>query len=186
MIDHPELFILRHGETVWNQKGWFQGQRDSPLTAKGQAQALAQKAILEAVEHAPNSVFVSPLGRTLQTARLALGSADFVVDDRLMEIDFGAWEGLTRAQIAAQIDYSFDDGTWNFRSPDGESFDMIAGRVAAFLNDLTGPAVIVTHGTTSIIMRGLCCGLDQAEMLELPKDQGCVYHLKDGSETILR
>lgn len=74
MIDHPELFILRHGETIWNQKGWFQGQKNSPLTEKGQAQARAQKTIIDALKRIPDKVYVSPLGRTLQTAQIALGT----------------------------------------------------------------------------------------------------------------
>jgi len=187
MIDHPELFVLRHGETVWNQEGRFQGLKDSPLTEKGQAQALAQKKLLGALECIPDNVCVSPLGRALQTARLALGpNKDLIVDSRLQEIDFGTWEGSTREEIKNQIDYAFEDGTWNFRSPGGETFEMISKRVLAFLRDLTEPAIIVTHGTTSIVLRGLCIGLDQTEILKLPKDQGCIYHLLNGKETILQ
>lgn len=187
MIDHPELYILRHGETTWNQNGRFQGQKDSPLTEKGQAQAREQKAILNALSRIPNSVRVSPLGRARQTAQIALGAdKEIIVDNRLTEIDFGIWEGLSKEQIKTQIDYSFEDGSWNFRSPEGETFDMISERVTAFLSDLTEPTIIVTHGTTSIVMRGLCIGLDQAGMLRLSKDQGCIYHLSDGEETILR
>lgn len=187
MIDHPELFVLRHGETTWNQKGWFLGQKDSPLTEKGRAQAAAQKVILGTLKRIPKTVFVSPLGRAMHTARIALGpDKDLTVDSRLTEIDFGVWEGSTREQIKGQIDYSFEDGAWNFRSPEGETFDMISERVAAFLSDLTEPTIIVTHGTTSIVLRGLCIGLDQAEMLKLPKDQGCIYHLSNGEEKVLR
>lgn len=187
MIDHPELFILRHGETTWNQLGRFQGQKNSPLTEKGEAQARAQNAILEAHKRVPDTVYVSPLGRTQQTAQIALGpKQQFILDDRLKEIDFGDWEGSTREQIRAQIDYPFVDGTWNFKSPNGETFGMISERVSSFLRELTAPAIIVTHGTTSIILRGLCCGLNQAEMLALPKDQGCIYHLSNGQETTLR
>ncbi|MGB2433038.1 MAG: phosphoglycerate mutase family protein, partial [Paracoccaceae bacterium] len=43
---YPELYILRHGETLWNQQGRFQGQRDSPLTDKGRRQAMAQGKVL--------------------------------------------------------------------------------------------------------------------------------------------
>ena len=39
---YPELYILRHGETLWTQQGRFQGQKDSPLTDKGRRQAMAQ------------------------------------------------------------------------------------------------------------------------------------------------
>lgn len=146
-----------------------------------------QKAILSRLMSVPDIAYVSPLGRTLQTARIALEEdKEFVVDDRLKEIDFGDWEGRTREQIKVQIDYPFEDGTWNFRSPKGETFDMISKRVAAFVRELTKPTIIVTHGTTLIVMRGLCAGLDQTGILRLSKDQGCIYHLLNGQETILR
>ena len=49
MLEHPDLYILRHGETVWNRQGRFQGRKDSPLTEKGRQQALAQRISLNAV-----------------------------------------------------------------------------------------------------------------------------------------
>ena len=100
MYPYPELYILRHGETLWNQQGRLQGQKDSPLTDKGRQQALAQGEVLRSVKSLPHIVFVSPLGRTLTTANLA---APFikthVKDPRLLEINFGAWEGATRDAI---------------------------------------------------------------------------------------
>ena len=62
---------------------------------------------------------------------------------------------------------SSTDRSWAFNSPDGETFGMIATRVQEFLADLDQPAIIVTHGITSIVLRGLWLGLDQAKMLEL-------------------
>ena len=103
-----------------------------------------------------------------------------------MEIDFGDWEGATREDIKAQIDYSFDDGTWNFRSPNGETFEMMSERLQAFLSDMHEPAIIVTHGTTSIVLRGLYMGLDQTSILRLSREQGCIFALSNGQETILR
>ena len=104
MYPYPELYILRHGETLWNQQGRFQGQKDSPLTDKGRRQALAQGEVLRSVKSLPHIVFVSPLGRTLTTAILA---APFikthVKDPRLLEINFGAWEGATRDAVATSM-----------------------------------------------------------------------------------
>lgn len=186
-MEHPDLYILRHGETFWNLQGKFQGRKDSPLTKKGQAQAIRQKTLLANIRNLPPRIYSSPLGRTVHTARLALGSdKELILDNRLQEIDFGEWEGSTREDIRSQINYSFESGIWNFRSPGGESFEMIFERVQAFLKDLAEPAIIVTHGTTSIVLRGLCMGLNQTEILKLSKDQGCIYHLSEGAETILR
>ncbi|CAD0186787.1 Phosphoserine phosphatase 1 [Ruegeria sp. THAF57] len=187
MINHPELFILRHGETVWNREGKLQGRKDSPLTPTGIAQAEIQKKLLGQIDRIPSDIFVSPLGRAMHTARLVLGSErDFCVDDRLQEISFGQWEGQTRQEIRQRSEGDISDDDLSFGSPDGENFEMIAGRVKAFLSDLKRPAIVVTHGATASVMRGLCTGLDRAGMVSLVREQGCIFHLRNGQERILR
>ena len=117
MFDHPELYILRHGETVWNRQGRYQGRKDSPLTQKGR-----QRKLLNANETQPRKVFVSPLGRTVEISRLATIFVDqAIVDDRLQELNFVKWEGATKQQISKQTDYSFEDEPWHFNSLGGET-----------------------------------------------------------------
>lgn len=186
MTNRPDLYILRHGQTIWNKQGRFQGRKNSALTKTGQEQALNQAKILSNLPSKPINIYVSPQGRTLETAHLALGeNTPFTIEPRLQEIAFGQWEGLTKQQIKSQTNDTLDDGTWQFKSPDGETFEMISTRVSAFLNELTEPAIIITHGTTSVILRGLYMGLNQSEMLKLPKGQGCVYHLSNAKENVL-
>ena len=187
MYPYPELYILRHGETLWNQQGRLQGQKDSPLTDKGRQQALAQGEVLRSVKSLPHIVFVSPLGRTLTTANLA---APFikthVKDPRLLEINFGAWEGATRDAISQKFKAPLQGSEWFFKSPGGETFQMISTRVMSFLQELEDPAIIVTHAVTSKVLRGIYLGLDQADLLKLPAEQGCIYHLYKGTEAVLR
>jgi probable phosphoglycerate mutase len=176
---YPDLYILRHGETTWNLQGRYQGRQDSPLTEKGRNQALVQRELLNGLYDLPSKVFISPLGRAIETARLAVTLGDRpVIDERLQEISFGNWEGLLKEDIAKNIHM--------FNNPEGETFGMISARVQEFLDDLDQPAIIVTHGITSIVLRGLWLGLDQVKMLELSTDQGCIYHLSNGTETIMR
>lgn len=187
MTKHPEILVLRHGETVWNREGRLQGQRDSPLTELGKSQALTQRTILGGHEDLPHDIFVSPLGRTIHTARLALGlRTKFQVDERLKEIGFGAWEGQTKREIRAQFNGDIDEDTLSFGSPDGETYEELRRRVSEFLADLSRPAVIVTHGATSSVLRGVCLGLDRAGVLGLSREQGCVFQVKNGKERILR
>ena len=137
------IYILRHGETVWNREGKFQGRKDSPLTENGQAQALKQRALLATIPNLPAKMLSSPQGRAVHTARLAFGSEKgLVLDNRLQEINFGEWEGSTREELKPQIDYSFESGTWNFKSPGGENFEMISVRLQAFLRDMAEPAIM--------------------------------------------
>src|SRR4051812_7588840 len=118
------ILLARHGETVFNVEGRWQGQSDSPLTARGVDQArqlgetLRQKRIA--------AVYSSDLGRALQTAREVAQFHDLEViqEPRIREINVGRWTGLTRQQILTEFPSEFDD--WAHRPeqarlPDGES-----------------------------------------------------------------
>ncbi|MBV1864702.1 MAG: histidine phosphatase family protein [Rhodobacteraceae bacterium] len=189
MTNYPELFVLRHGQTEWNKIGKFQGVMNSDLTKKGREQARAQGRILKglAIDMANTNCFASPLGRTRETAALALGDMDQSLwfDDRLKEINFGRWEGLTQTEMALGWPGAGIGGVghdWHFKSPGGERFADMAARVQSFLDELNGPAIIVTHGITSLLLRGLWRGLSRDSMLAQSRDQGCVYHLSKGQE----
>ena len=135
----------------------------------------------------PKKIYTSPSGRAIHTTSLAVGSEkEIVIDNRLEEIDFGEWEGFTRQDVKSLIDYSFESKLWYFRSPGGETFAKISERIQSFLNDMSEPAIIVTHGVTSMVLRGLYMDLNQTEILNLPKGQGCIFQLSKGTETILR
>jgi probable phosphoglycerate mutase len=186
-MKHPNLYVLRHGQTEWNLLGKFQGRKNSPLTDLGQQQALQQNKLLHALSNQPTKRYTSPLGRAMQTAELVYGSMDdVIIDDRLQEIDFGDWEGMTRDYIKTQITTPYETKTWKFAGPGGETFETICDRVGDFLSEQNEPATIVTHGITAIVLRGLCMGLTQVQMLELSHEQGCLFHVSDGAETIIR
>ena len=192
MASWPELFILRHGQTEWNAEGRAQGQQNSDLTPKGRAQAHRQGEILQEAGLGPRGLpsFCSPQGRAQHTADIALDviAQSARADDRLMEIGFGKWEGRTRAEIEQGWPWSQDIQDmmeWQFSAPLGESFDAVCARVSSFLDHLTGPTIVVTHGVTSRVMRGLWLGLEMPGMSDLPGGQGIVHHLKDGVARVL-
>lgn len=191
MPDYPELFVLRHGQTEWNAAGRHQGRLDSPLTSLGREQAAAQGRLLAGAGLSNGiACLTSPSGRTMATARIALAAigCQATPDARLMEIGFGRWEGLT----ALDIDMEWPDNRlgvdmfdWHFTSPEGEDFDAVRSRARSVLDDLKGPTVIVSHGITSRVLRGLWLGLDRKDMMDVGGGQGVVYHLKDGKQTKL-
>jgi len=195
MSQFPEIFVLRHGETIWNREGRHQGRMNSDLTALGHSQARDQADLLKAALTGRSDVVArtSPQGRAMQTARVALAKValDPLVDDRLCEISFGQWEGLTFDDIAARwpervSDLDHAPLAWNFQSPGGENFDVMRARVLDVLQSLTGPTVLITHGITSRFLRALWLGGEWDLMKDLPGGQGCVYHLVDGQHHALR
>ena len=183
----PDLFILRHGETVWNREGRMQGALDSDLTDLGQAQAQAMGGLLAGYDLSGHRLYCSPLGRARATAAIAFRQAP-TLDPRLCEIEVGAWTGLTRPEILARWPGISKDEDWlDFyaRAPGGEGFAALWDRVAGFLADLTGPAVIITHGVTSRFLRTAALGLSLAELDRVPGGQGVVFRLRDGLHEVL-
>jgi broad specificity phosphatase PhoE len=149
------IFLVRHGETEWNRVHRYQGWGDSPLTARGVAQAEAIGRRLCTLREAEAAEIVaSPIGRARRTAEIIRGritadglgrAASLRFDERLRENSIGAWDGLDRDEIAARAPGIFDgDGRheWYFRTPDGETYDDFAARIAAWLAEQDGRSVM--------------------------------------------
>ena len=182
-----DILIIRHGETVWNREGRMQGHRDSPLTDKGTAQADALGRMLrEAGFLDGRHIRVSPAGRTRATAERILDRAVDAADcdPRLLEIGVGDWEGRTIDVIRADAPHLFTEDIppfhWMDHAPGGEGFDRIEARCRAFLAELPGPALLVTHGITSRFLRAELLGLGRAGIIDLPGGQGNAFHIRDG------
>ncbi|MDO5622584.1 MAG: histidine phosphatase family protein [Paracoccus sp. (in: a-proteobacteria)] len=180
---HPfPLYLLRHGETEWNRQGRLQGRLDSPLTVQGRKQAEQQAATLAGIT-APG--YASPQGRAQDTARIILGP-DFITDPRLVEIDVGDFTGARLDDLHRDHPGLFHDWLgWYDQTPNGEHFAALAVRCRAFLDDLTGPAVVVTHGVTLRMLRVLALGQGVAKLGDLPLRQGQVYHVEGGQHRAL-
>ena len=142
-----KIAFLRHGPTEWNALGRVQGHTDIPLSEAGLARMAALRLPVVATR-----VYASPLLRARQTVQ-ALGLKDPILDPRLMEQNWGAWEGLTRNEILSRhgADALVKAGSERgeaFRPGDGESTGELHARVASFLKDVAleqSDAVAVTH-----------------------------------------
>lgn len=184
------IFLVRHGETEWNRARRYQGWSDSPLTEAGvgQAEALGRRlcAMPEAVAA---EIVASPIGRARRTAEIiaeCLGRrVPLRFDDRLREISLGSWDGMDRRELVARQPELFaGDGRWEwyFRTPDGETYDGFAGRIAAWLAELDDkPLIVVCHGVVTRVLRGLYAGLPRAEALRLAVPQDRIFRLAGGA-----
>lgn len=190
MADYPDLLILRHGETEWNTQGRMQGTLDSPLTARGRAQARAQNGILRQLKCGDHDWFSSPQGRAIETARIVQQGlvGDLAVDQRLAEIGMGHWTGRARHEIANEAPHLFaGSSTLAFydHAPGGEGLAALAERTQAFLADLSAPAVVVTHGITSRVIRCLAMDLPVTAFGALQGGQGIVYAVSKKTCTLI-
>ncbi len=149
-ISYPRLYLVRHGETDWNSRGKLLSRTDEPLNETGERQAVALGLQLAHVEW--TAVFSSPMSRAQRTAELLLAAnpmtRDIVVDKRLVEMDFGPYEGWTDEQLAA-------DEVAAVRRRDGvdisgvESSASVEARARAFMKEVSsfsGTTLVVGHG----------------------------------------
>jgi probable phosphoglycerate mutase len=180
------ILLVRHGETEWNRARRYQGWSDSPLTARGvaQAQAIGQR-LCALPEVAAAEIIASPIGRAQQTAEiiaLCLGrTGPLSLDKRLREISLGAWDGLDRREIRTRMGAGFAEFEWYFQTPDGESYDEFAGRIAAWLEEIgERPVIAVSHGVVTRVLRGIYAALPRADALRLPVPQDCIFRLAGG------
>ncbi len=181
------IYLLRHGQTEFNLSGRYQGRSDSPLTDLGRRQAAAFGQRL--AEHAnPRAIWTSPLPRAAGTARLlsaALPAVPVLKDPRLQEVSLGLWDGMTRDEIAEGwpgVRRRHPPRQWMFHAPEGERLESLLDRLGAVLADATAAqdVVLVSHGITGRLIRGLHAGLPLAKALELEARQDVIWRLEPG------
>lgn len=187
-----DVWFIRHGETDWNREKRYQGHTDVPLNAGGRDQARRNGAALkEALGTSRRALFIaSPLTRcveTLEIARASMGlpKRRYAIDDRIIEIDLGQWNGKTYDEVAADdpgVHERREAEKWDFRIPGGETYREAAARVRDFLTDLSAPAVIVGHGATGRLLRGYLTGTRPARVPHLAMRQDVVFHIRGGKE----
>ena len=149
--------LVRHGSSPLSPQNRFSGRGDVPLSADGRAQA-ARVAERLAERGGIDLVVTSPLRRAVRTAEAVAAAvgARVVVDEGLVETDFGAWEGLTFAEV--QKEWPDELNAWlaspDVAPPGGESFASVATRVAATLERLRaqhlGKTIAVVSHVTPI------------------------------------
>ncbi len=180
------IYLIRHGETAWNEEGRCQGVTDIPLTEKGRRQA---RAVANALERKPICrILTSPLQRARDTAALiaqahAVSPACY---DELKEWDQGRLEGLTGPELMQDYPGFFE--RWladpaGTAPPGGEPLRAVQQRAWLILDRLrqhdalTGPVVVVSHTLTIAVMLCAALGLDLAQVHRLKIDLASINSL---------
>jgi broad specificity phosphatase PhoE len=177
MYGLSRLVLVRHGETVGNSSTRFHGRGDVELCAAGREQARDTRAAIpgEGFE----LVVASPLRRAWQMACLVAPGHRVRLEADFREIDFGRWEGLTKAEIAACDPIFYED--WQARAPgfefpEGERRADFQARVLRGLETLrasgASSAIVVAHKGVIRTLVQAVCGVELAP--ELPALGGVV------------
>ena len=147
------LYIIRHGKTELNKANVLQGRSNHPLNEEGIRQAQEAAGMLAGIPF--SHVFSSPLVRAIQTAQMITPHREPVIDERLIEMDYGPYEGADLKNPPQEIITFFSDFVHN-TAPEGmESLSAVVERVGEFLEeirDLEGDILISTH---AIAMKGI-------------------------------
>ncbi|MEW6173039.1 MAG: alpha-ribazole phosphatase [Bacillota bacterium] len=176
------IYLIRHGETIWNHALRYQGHADIALNERGilQAEALARR--LEVERFA--AFFSSDLCRALDTARIIARPHGGGVKTlpALREIDFGEWEGLTRDEIKAgfpEVSQQWWTTPCSTRLPGGETLSEVTERAVGALKQIAAShkdeqVVVVSHGGVIRALVGHFIRMDLNQYWRLRQDNAAL------------
>jgi alpha-ribazole phosphatase len=183
------LWLVRHGSTLWNKHQRFCGHSDIPLAPEGRAQA---HWLAECLAAAPiSALYSSDLLRARETAEIIAEARSQPLQVKIQagwrEIDFGAWEGLTYAEIVAQFPahLGFFSDPENCSPPGGESLAHLCQRVLTALAQTVegdgraedGDVVIVSHGGPLRVVLSSVLGMPLARQWQFALEPGSLSAL---------
>lgn len=155
------LALLRHGQTAWNRAGRIQGRTDIPLDIEAR-EALAGLALPAPWDRM--EVRSSPLKRARETAELVAGREPSV-DNALVEMDWGDWEGRKGAELIAASGSGYrhiEEWGWDFQPPGGESVRSLRDRLLLWVKSLDRDTLAVCHIGVMRVLLAVAHGWDFA------------------------
>lgn len=170
-----ELYIFRHGKTVWNAARRIQGSADIELTDEGREMAAQTSKAIKDIHF--DAIYASPLKRAYETACILKGDRDLEVirDDRIKELNFGVLEGTSFDNIQSsdcdkRFSVFFTRPELYERPPKGESLEELCARAADFIEDIRQKhhdderIMIVAHGAVNKAMLKHIRGLEMKDL----------------------
>ncbi|AGQ90820.1 histidine phosphatase family protein [Vibrio parahaemolyticus] len=185
------IFVLRHGETEFNADKKLQGHCNSSLTSKGSDQARRVGTTLKQyVENRPFRVYSSTLGRALQTSQIVCEELNYSYENlnkepRLKEFSLGEWEQRTIPSLEQEVPNLLAQNDWYLQAPNCETYESVRERLSSWLSDVTHDEdiVVVSHGLTGIVLRGLLLGMDYTQVWQQDLPQDAFFIIEDGRIT---
>ncbi|EGR2893784.1 histidine phosphatase family protein [Vibrio parahaemolyticus] len=185
------IFVLRHGETEFNADKKLQGHCNSSLTSKGSDQARRVGTTLKQyVENRPFRVYSSTLGRALQTSQIVCEELNYSYENlnkepRLKEFSLGEWKQRTIPSLEQEIPNLLAQNDWYLQAPNCETYESVRERLSSWLSDVAHDEdiVVVSHGLTGIVLRGLLLGMDYTQVWQQDLPQDAFFIIEDGRIT---
>ncbi|MCX6090756.1 MAG: histidine phosphatase family protein [Candidatus Atribacteria bacterium] len=179
-----DIFVMRHGDTHATENGYFAGWSDIPLSEKGKRRIQTAKQTLNGIEF--GKVYVSPLSRTLETARMVIGEDHHLyLHEAIKERFFGNWEG--KSWDGLEKEFPDEMREWKrdplaFVPPQGESFSDVLRRVQIFWDHLTAlddeAYLVVTHAGIIRCLLVALTGMKFENGFHFLLEPGVIMHVK--------
>ena len=189
-----KIYLVRHGETDWNQAGLLQGQTDIALNVQGLEQA---HDAAERLKKVPFEIaFCSPLIRAKRTAEIIIGDRKITLttDERLRELNFGPWEGVDIRTIRDAASQPFTNPGSYIPPVGAESFAQLYHRSGEFVDQVLLPlegtyetVLVVAHGgvNRSILNPVLNIPVDDFWRVHMGNCATAIFDCTDGKLTML-
>ncbi len=186
------LYFIRHGSTSWNEnvdengnkKPKCQGLANIPLNEKGKSQAEELSRALAGIKF--DRVLCSPLSRAIETCKIVCKNDNFEIEPRLIERDFGEFEGMTRDQFEFLQFWNANDRKKYIKA---ESMEHLVSRVFSLLKELEKHPdknyLLVSHGGVGCIVKSYFCGVPKDGnyiSFEIPNGKPLVLDFKNKGE----
>lgn len=175
-----QLWLVRHGETAWAKQNRHTGRTDIPLTDTGRQQAVALRPLL--ATQAWDQVLCSPLARARETAELALPGVSPVLDDDLVERDYGPVEGRSSIELR-ETDPAWD--SWRTPIAGAETIDEVGARADRVIARVTAATDAQADRRVLIVAHGHLLRVLAARWVEHPADLGSRLTLDVASASVL-
>lgn len=185
------VLLIRHGETVLNAESRFRGHSEVDLNERGRRQAGALARSLPSF--GPSHVFSSPLKRCLETAGPLAAAAGLavIVEPRLIDLDYGAWQERRIAEVAAEHPREYAAwmaGDLSLQFPRGELLQDVVDRLRSFLDEIVerhqgGVVALVTHNVLCQIATRLLTDAPPESFQSVRHDPGnfSVFRWREGA-----
>lgn len=179
-----EVYLLRHGDTEATENGYYAGWMDIPLSERGRRRIIRVREVLSFDGF--RKVFVSPLKRAIETARIVSSDSPLEICKEIQERSFGVWEGKRWEEIELLFPEEIKKWRENpllFTPPGGESFKVILERVVGFWGRLqeepSGKYLVVTHGGVIRSLLVHLLGMDFSSTFRVLLDPGVLVKIKE-------
>ncbi len=184
------IYIARHGETIWNMEGRIQGRSDPDLSRKGYAQSLG---LLEQLKGRPlSAIYTSTLKRSFLTAQPVADHLGLPIQRQpeLDEIAFGMLEGKLLLKFDEELKNEwerFRDHRFTYHIPGGENYTDVANRIRPFLERILRhhegqEVLIVGHRVVNRLLIGMLLEYPLEWVLNIEQTNDCIYLIQKNDE----